>query len=77
MQNTNQTKKGKPLKQTPEVRAYFRNKATERRLKNRICDQCKKEKALYKNLDTKQKLCARCIIPEVKTALTKTPEPQT
>ena len=68
------TKTGKPFKQTPEARAYFKAKAEKNRLKKRKCE-CG-QIAVFKNLDTKKQFCAKCAVPEVKQALNKIPEPK-
>jgi len=70
MQEIN-AKPSKVYKQSPEKRAYFRDKATENRIKTqRKCKVCG-ELAIVKTLDTHQKLCPRHAVPVVKEGLLK------
>ena len=63
----------KVYKQPPEVREYFKKKATERRIKQRKCTVCGAP-ATVKTLDTKLKLCDKCNIEYLKEHLTKKEE---
>ena len=61
----------KAYKQSPEKRAYFRQKATERRIRTqRICT-CG-EPATIKLLDSKRKLCDKCDILRIREKYKKT-----
>ena len=62
----------KTFKLPPETRIYHRNKERENQAKLGhpwICTQCGKQpepnEPLYKNMETKEKLCTPCVISEI------------
>jgi hypothetical protein len=60
-ENQIENKPLKTFKQSPEVRKYFNDYHTKRRLRLAKCTECGGH-AEYKKLDSKKKLCEVCIM---------------